>query len=84
MKEMIKENLKVEELIQYLLDNVPEDYSRLLFNNEYEYILNELKLQKRGLNKMIKDKNNKYSNSFLQMQINIFEKAIKEVKLKIK
>lgn len=74
----------VEDYINNMEQDMPEEYSTLLFNNKWEYLLDAAKSRRKAINKAFKDKSCRYSDSYLRTQLEITEKAIKELQKRSK
>lgn len=75
---------EVADYINNMEQDMPVEYSTLLFNNKWEYLLDAAKDRKRAINKAFKDKSCRYSDSFLRTQLDITERAIDELKRRSK
>ena len=65
----------VDSYIDEQLKNCPEDYSKWLFENDIEYVLNSEKDMLKSLKRALKTGKTKYSDSYLRNQIE-FRQAV--------
>lgn len=76
--------ISVDNYIKNMEQNMPEEYSTLLFNNKWEYLLDAAKGKRKAIKKAFRDKSCKYSNSYLESNLEAIEEVIKELQKRSK
>lgn len=73
----------VDEYISRMKSNMHE-YSSLLFDSDYDFLLSNERQRKKSINKALKNGKSNYSDSYLYKQLDFTNKVIKELQKRIK
>lgn len=73
----------VDEYINRMKSNMHE-YSSLLFDSDYDFLLSNERQRKKSINKALKNGKSNYSDSYLYKQLDFTNKVIKELQKRIK
>ena len=69
----------VDKLIDSILSQTPEDYDSIIFDSRLDFVLGTLKDERKTLKKYLKSGKSKYTDTWLQSNLEIVESAIDKV-----
>lgn len=76
---LIENEDMVDKLIDSILSQTPEDYDSIIFDSRWDFVLSTLKDERKTLKKHLKSGKSKYTDSWLQSNLEIVESAIDKV-----
>lgn len=76
---LIENEDMADKLIDSILSQTPEDYDSIIFDSRWDFVLGTLKDERKTLKKHLKSDKSKYTDSWLQSNLEIVESAIDKV-----
>lgn len=76
---LIESEDMADKLIDSILSQTPEDYDSIIFDSRLDFVLGTLKDERKILKKYLKSGKSKYTDTWLQSNLEIVESAIDKV-----